>query len=389
MAAAPRLRQARLALTLVFLANGAGLGLWAGHIPALQARFELGSGGLGVALLMVALGAVVMMPLTGWLTARFGSRRCTHLAGIAFGLALALPLIATGPATLGLALLALGAANGCLDVAMNTQASHLQRAYGRAIMSTFHAGFSLGGLLGAGLAALLLALVGAPSAQLATAGIAMAGLLGLAGTRLLPADEARGGAGLMLPRGKAWRLGGLCLLVMLAEGAMLDWSAVFLVAIHAAPPAVAALGYGAFSAAMVLGRLFGDRLVDRLGAARVLVVTGATAVLGLFLVAAGPAPTMALLGFVLAGFGLANAVPILFTAGASLPGIAPGIGLAMVSTMGYGGFLLGPPVIGLVAELLGLRAAFLGLVLAAAVVAMAAARGAVALPAAAERPSPG
>jgi MFS family permease len=370
---------ARLAVTLTFLANGAGLGLWAGHIPALQARFGLDAGTLGLALLVVALGAVVMMPLTGWLSTRFGSSTCTRVAGIAFGLALGLPLLAAGPLTLGLSLLVLGAANGCLDVSMNTQASHVQRAYGRAIMSTFHACFSLGGLAGAGLAALLLGLVAAPQAHLVGGGIALALLAAVAGTRLLPTEEAAGSPGIMLPHGKAWRLGGVCALVMLVEGAMLDWTAVFLVRVHASAEALAALGYAAFSIAMVLGRLTGDRLVDRLGAARVLVLASALAVLGLAVTATGQAPAWALLGIAAAGFGLANAVPILFTAGASLPGIAPGIGLAMVSTFGYGGFLVGPPAIGLVAELAGLRTAFAGLALAAAVVGVAAARGLVSL----------
>ena len=365
------IRAARTADAVVFFVNGLGLGLWAGHVPALKTLHGLDDAALGLTLLGMALGAVVAMPLTGPAAARYGSRRCTIAAGIVYGVGLGLPFLAPGPFALAAAVLLLGGANGAMDVSMNTQASAIERRYGRPIMSSFHAFFSLGGVAGALLAGAFIAALPAGAWGMVPAGLAIAATVLFAG-RWLIADSGQG-QGFSLPGRAALGVGLLALLAMMAEGAVLDWSAVFIASATGAAAAVAAMGYAAFSVAMTVGRLTGDRVVRRLGRGRTLGLSATLAALAIML-ALSDGTVVAILGFGLAGLGLANAVPVLFSAGARLPGLAPGVGVAMVATMGYAGFLLGPPLIGVTAETAGLRWALLLVVPGLVVVALAGAR---------------
>lgn len=356
--ASPPPRAARVATAVVFFVNGVGFGLWAAHIPILQAGLGLDAGTLGVALLVLALGAVVAMPLTGPLTAALGSRPCTVVSGAIYGLGLGFPLLAPSLGVLLPVVLLLGAANGTMDVAMNTQASSVERAYLRPLMSAFHAFFSLGGVAGALLAAGLLTAGTPPRAHMAALGLLIAAAVVIAGRWMLPGHDD-GGAGFRLPGGPALGVGGLTLLTMLAEGAIMDWSAVYLARVAGAAAATAALGYAAFSTTMTLGRLTGDRIVRALGRGFTLAASGTIAAAGLLLTLAAGTVGLGIAGFGAAGIGLANIVPLLFSAGARLPGVAPGVGVAMVATLGYAGFLLGPPVIGTVADSTSLRVALL------------------------------
>lgn len=365
------IRAARTADAVVFFVNGLGLGLWAGHVPALKTLHGLDDAALGLTLLGMALGAVVAMPLTGPAAARYGSRRCTIAAGIVYGVGLGLPFLALGPFALAAAVLLLGGANGAMDVSMNTQASAIERRYGRPIMSSFHAFFSLGGVAGALLAGAFIAALPAGAWGMVPAGLAIAATVLIAG-RWLIADSGQG-QGFSLPGRAALGVGLLALLAMMAEGAVLDWSAVFIASATEAAAAVAAMGYAAFSVAMTVGRLTGDCVVRRLGRGRTLGLSATLAALAIML-ALSKGTVVAILGFGLAGLGLANAVPVLFSAGARLPGLAPGVGVAMVATMGYAGFLLGPPLIGVTAETAGLRWALLLVVPGLVVVALAGAR---------------
>ena len=272
--------RARVAIGAVFFANGCGLGLWAGHIPLVRRGLGLSKSRLALALLAMAAGAMLLMPMMGWLANRFGSRACTLVAGLAFTLLLALPLAAPSLPLLIAATFLLGAANGSLDVAMSTHGTAVEAALGRPIMSSVNGFFSLGGVAGAGLAGLLLAMEGPPVLPLALAGGALALLIALAGPFLLRESQERdeageGGHGFRLPTGAAAVLGVLALLSVLAEWAMLDWSAIYLADVLFAPASLAAFGFAAFSAAMMLGRFSGDTLVGRLGARRVLALSGA------------------------------------------------------------------------------------------------------------------
>ncbi len=374
-AGGPALRRARRAVALIFLANGFGIGVWSGHIPALKERLDLDPAPLSLAFLAMAVGGLLVMPATGWLTARLGSRRCVIAAATLFGLALILPGLASGLVGLCLATFLLGMFSGALDVAMNTHGAAVQSGYGRAIMSSFHAFYSLGGLLGAGSASLMLASLGGPGPDLVVAGVLILVILLASFPGLLrTAPETGGGGGITFPDRRALGFGLLCALVMLTEGAMHDWSGVYMLTIIGAPASVAALGFGAFAAAMTAGRFFGDRIVRRLGRERTLILCSLLASGGVALVLMAPGPGLAMAGFALTGLGLANTVPILFSAGAGIDGVPPGVGVAMVATIGYGGFLLGPPVLGVTAQLTGLVTAFMLLILPGLVVASAAGR---------------
>ena len=353
---------ARAALGAVFLADGCGLGL--------------SDAELAVVLLAMAAGAVLAAPVAGRLAARLGGRRCTVAAGVAFALLLALPPAMPSRPLLAAAAFALGAANGALDVVASAQAAAVERVLGRPVMSSLHGLLSLGALAGVGLAGLLPAAGGAFPSGLA--GAALAGLVALAGRHLpggggtVVTDHARGRRS-----GPVAILGGLALLSVLAEWAMLDWSAVYLVDVLRAAPGLAALGLAALAAATALGRLAGDGLVRRLGARRVLALSGALLAAGvLATVAAGDVPT-ALAGLALAGLGLANPLPLLVSSAARLPGLAPGVGVAAVTALAYAGDLLGPAAVGLGAGLVGLRAALAGLALVGVALGAAAAAGAV------------
>ena len=362
---------ARRATAWVFFANGAAIGSWVPHIPEAKHALGLSDGLLGLALLGMAAGSLVGLPLSGVLTARFGSRRTTTAAILALLLATPLPLLAPSLAAFSVTLILLGIANGAVDVAINTQAIAVEERVGRAIMSGFHGLFSAGGLAGAAAAGLAMQARIGPVAHL-TASVALLLLVTLRAVRsLLPAVPAAAKTAIFrLPRGALLSLGVFALCSLLAEGAMGDWAAVYLREDLGTGAGYAALGFAGFSLAMAAGRFLGDRVVRRHGGRAVLYVGAGVASTVLTTGLLAGEPWAAVAGFSGVGLGLANAVPILFRAAGKISGIRHELAIAAVSTAGYCGFLAGPPVIGLIAEQLGL-AAGLGLVaLALAIVAV-------------------
>ena len=364
-------RAARRAVTVVFLLNGALFGSWAARIPAVKERLELGEAALGLALGLIAVGALVAMPVSGWLSARRGSRGTTRFALAWFCLALPLPALAPSYALLLPATLLLGAAGGALDVAMNAHGVTVERRHPRPILSSFHAAFSLGALIGAGTGALAAGLeIDVRPHLLAVSGLSL--LVGLVeARRLLPAgaDHAGAEAGplLAMPPRSLWAIGAVGFCALLAEGATADWSAVYVRESLAASASVAALAFAAFSATMTAGRLLGDRLTAAWGPVALARRGGLLGAAGMAL-ALGPGhPASAIAGFAALGIGLAAIVPVVFRAASEVPGTAPGVGIAAVSTLGYAGFLLGPPFIGALAEVTSLRAS-LGLLVVLALV---------------------
>jgi MFS family permease len=365
------LRRTRAAVTVMFLLNGTVFASWVPHIPAVKARLSLSDAELGLLLLCIAAGSIASLALSGWLVSRFGSRLVTVASGIGLSLALPIPVVSASLALSAASLLVFGAFNGALDVAMNAQAVEVQRRYGRSIMSAFHGCFSLGGLLGAGLAGVLLKL-GVEPLQHALA-MALLGVVSaaLAAWSLLPAppDAPAREPVFVRPTGVLLPLGLLALCGLVIEGAMADWSAVYLADAHGASLDVAASGYAVFSLAMAAGRFAGDRLIDRFGVVHLLRACAVLATAGLLLTVIA-SQAGALLGFAAIGFGMANIIPLLFTAAGRVPGVPPGRALAAVASAGYFGFLVGPPVIGLVAEALSLPAAFALMAILCAAIAL-------------------
>ncbi|PZT73593.1 MULTISPECIES: MFS transporter [unclassified Streptomyces] len=347
----------RTALTVFFALDGFLFAGWVVRIPAIKQQTGASAATLGLALLGVSAGAVVTMTLTGRLCRRFGSHAVTVACAVLLSLGIALPAQTHSALSLGLVLLVFGAAYGGMNVAMNSAAVDLVAALRRPVMPSFHAAFSLGGMLGAGLGGLvagglspalhLFILTGIGLLVTAVAGPA---LLRHPAPRLPETADAPGHSGARLS-GRARRVvllfGVIALCTAYGEGALADWGALHLEQDLHARPGVAAAGYSLFALAMTAGRLSGTVLLERLGQTRTLVAGGATAAAGMLLGSLAPTAWLALLGFAVTGLGLANIFPVAVGRAGELAG--PG-GVAAASTLGYGGMLLGPPAIGFLAD---------------------------------------
>ncbi|MGW3088224.1 MFS transporter [Streptomyces sp. NPDC001108] len=348
----PRLRTA---LTLFFALDGFLFAGWVVRIPAIKQQTGASAATLGLALLGVSAGAVVTMMFTGRLCRRFGSHPVTVACGVLLPLAIALPAQTRSALSLGLVLLLFGAAYGGMNVAMNSAAVDLVAALRRPVMPGFHAAFSLGGMVGAGLGGLV---AGGLSPATHLLALTVIGLLvtAVAGPVLLsrpapPPVAGATGSGAPGMSGRTRRLvllfGVIALCTAYGEGALADWGALHLEQDLHAHPGVAAAGYSLFALAMTAGRLSGTALLERLGQTRTLVMGGSTAAAGMLLGALAPSTWAVLLGFAVTGIGLANIFPVAVGRAGALAG--PG-GVAAASTLGYGGMLLGPPAIGFLAE---------------------------------------
>ena len=359
---------ARLAVSTIFFVNGAIISSYLVHIPYLQRKLDLSEGILGIALLGSALGALTTLLLAGWLVARFGSGKVVTASVLFQALALPLPLFAPNLPLLIGALALLGLGNGALDVAMNSQASEVEKRWGGAIMSSFHGLWSVGSFVGAAVGGRLLATELSPERYIIVVAavfivIALVALQGLLPStrRINENAEIEREPLFVLPTGMVAVLGGLTFLTMISEGIMADWSAVYLSNELGTSDSFAANGFAAFAGAMAVGRLTGDWVVRQLGASRTVRVSALLAVVGLTAALLIGQPWIALIGFGLVGLGIANGVPIMFSAASRTGDMDPGRALAAVATTGYFAFLLGPPLIGFVAEGLSLTWA-LGLV---------------------------
>lgn len=356
----------------VFFLNGVLVASWFVRIPAVQERLSLGEGALGVALLGSAVGAMAAMPAAGWLISRFGSRPVVLGAGLCLGASLLLPALAPGLLALTLALVALGASNGALDVSMNAHGVAVEKGYGRQILSSFHAAFSLGGLAGSALGGLAAAWgAGVFSHFLAVSALsALAFFPAFAAMLPAGADAGGGGPAFRWPTRALLGLGVVSFCVLLGEGAMADWSAVYLEDTLGTGAGLAAAGYAAFSLAMTAGRLAGDRLNRRFGPVALVRSGGALAAAGLGISLAVAHPPAALAGFACAGLGFSIVFPVALSAAGHSGDMPPGSAIAAVSTAGYLGFLVGPPAIGFLAELLGLGGALYLVVALSATIAL-------------------
>jgi MFS family permease len=355
--------RARRAVSTIFFLNGMVLASWIPHIPAVKARHVMSDGQLGIVLLFMAVGSLLALPIAGGLVGRFGSRAMTTATALSFCLMLPLPILSPNVPTLALSLTLLGACNALLDVSMNAQAVEVERQYQRTIMSSFHGLFSLGGLVGAVLASRAMTFGANDLQHVATVMLLSVAVAICLLPWLLPSppqpDER--GPTFIRPLGILFSLGMLAFFGLLTEGAMADWSAVYLHEVLKSDPATAALGFAACSLLMAVGRFSGDFLVTRFGPSQLLRLSSLLAAFGLGSGLLIGTPFAAILGFGCVGLGIANIIPILFSAAGRAHGVQSGNALASVATTGYFGFLAGPPLIGLVAEITNLTFA-LGLV---------------------------
>jgi len=351
----------RIAVSTFFMANGIVYASWASRLPELEAWFGLSHSGLGTLLFVSALGAVLAMPFTGWLTIRYGSDQLTRWAGLLFCSLLSLLPLIPNPLVAGGIFFVLGISSGGLDVSMNGQAVVVEPSMGKAIMSSFHAMFSIGMAAGAGIGAGFAALnVDLRIHFLLVSLLCVVALLWASRHLARPPIRPKPSSGskepfIVLPTKAVLPLGILAFCGMTGEGSIADWSPIFIHEVVGAAESFSALGFAAFSVAMTLGRIFGDRVIHQLGRQRLLWYSCLLAVAGLSVVLGIAGVWLSLLGFFAIGLGLSNIVPIIYSAARNTPGVEPSVGIAMATTIGYAGFFVGPPLIGYLSDQIGLR----------------------------------
>ncbi|QKW34973.1 MFS transporter [Actinomadura sp. NAK00032] len=356
------LGRARLAVTAAFTAHGLVAAAWVARIPQIKEQLGLSEGAMGVALLGAPVGVVAAVRFAGWTVARWGSRATTLGAGLAAAASLVPLGLAWNLPALVVALLLMGGSLGLMDVAMNAQGVAVERGYGRPLMSGLHGAYSIGTLLSA-LAGAGAAHAGVPVPLHLAAAALLLGVLVAGGCRGLldrsaDAPPEPDGAVVRPARSSSRRLlallGVIGLCSFVGEGAMADWSAIYLREELGTGPGLAGLGYAGCAVAMTAGRMGGDRVVARFGPVPVLRAGSLAAALGLGCGLAAAGPVAAVAGFTLFGLGIAVVAPVTFSAAGNLPGVPAAAGISRVTAVGYAGLLGGPPVIGFVAQGVGL-----------------------------------
>ncbi|TCO82056.1 fucose permease [Plasticicumulans lactativorans] len=374
-AAGGELHRARWATRAQFAALGVLAGAWGAHIPSVKQRYGLDEAGLSIVLLAAALGAITSLLFAGRVVARFGARRAAFGAGVTMSGMLALMLLLPGLGVVLPAALVFGAGMSLFDVAINTEGSELEHRSGRAIMSNLHGMFSVGGMAGAALVAALLRAGMAPALQLVLIAAGLMLLVGVAARGML---DAHGGDGdgdgdkahFAWPRGRLLVIGLLILSGMIAEGVMYDWCVLYLKQEVGMPQAQAALGYAVFAAAMALSRFTGDALRERFAEPALLCAGATLTAVSMAVVLLVGTPWVALAGFALVGAGLAPTAPILYNAATRVPGVSRAAAIASVTSIGYGGFMIGPPLIGGLAHATSLTVALTVVVAGATLLAL-------------------
>lgn len=351
-----RLRGARLAILAIFLVCGAGSGTWFARIPAIQDKHGLDEKSLGLMLLGMSLGALLVLPVAGSIIARYGSDRVTVVSGFVFSAALPIAAIVHEPWLLFLGLALFGAFLSTLDIAMNAQAVEAEQRYGRTIMSSFHGGYSLGGLLGAGVAFVVAGFGIDIVPHFLGAGLVLTATVLIARSRLLPTPPVKqDGPKLALPRRGVIGLSLIAFSSFLLEGSIGDWSGVYLTDTLGASERLGTFGYGGFALTMTIMRFAGDSVAQRFGPVTVVRAGGAMGAVGLLVALAAPTPYLAIAGFAIVGLGMATVVPMAFSAAGNTSGFPPGFAIAAVAGAGYLSLLSGPPAIGFIADVTSLR----------------------------------
>ncbi len=352
----------QIATRAIFFLAGLGMAAWAPLIPFVKARLGIDDGALGLLLFCLAAGSMAIMPFAGYLIAKLGCRAVLLGAGALLCIDLPLLALLDAPLLMGAALGVFGAVNGIMDVAMNSQAIIVERESGQAKMSGFHGFYSLGGIAGAGGVSLLLLAGLAPAQAIGLIALLIAILLLIVAGDLLAhggiGERRRGGARWALAHGKILFIALLCFFVFLTEGAMLDWSALFLHAERGVAKSQAGIGFTLYAVAVACGRLYGDRLIGAIGRYRTLLLGSLCAAAGVLLTVTVPLASAAFGGLMLAGLGIANIVPILFNAVGNQKQVPPGQAFPTVTLVGYLGLLTGPALIGFIANYTSLALAF-------------------------------
>ena len=350
-------RAARLSIGAFFFIAGLCFASWASRIPDIKLQLKLSDGEFGAVLFALPVGLMVSLPFSGWLVHRFGSRKMVLLSAVIYPLVLSTIGLVQETWHLVAVLFAFGLMGNLFNIAVNTQAVSLEVLYGRSIMASFHGIWSLAGFTGAAIGTGMINFRFSPFTHFCI----------ITGTALLlnsllyrntlqqdiNADSNR--PLFAIPDATLLKLGLIAMCCMVCEGAMFDWSGVYFQKVVEAPKGLIPLGYTAFMSTMAGGRFLGDKLVTRLGTLRMLQTSGLVIACGLAIAITFPTLITATLGFMLVGIGVSSVVPLVYSAAGKSTVFSPGVALAAVSTIGYLGFLVGPPMIGFIAEAASLR----------------------------------
>ncbi len=349
----------RVAVSVFFFAKGFTFASWASRIPHIQAKLNIGEGALGSILLALPVGLMVSLLLAGNLIARFGSKKVLLVAALSYFSILLLPGLASTPLQLIIALFLFGLASNLYNISVNSQAVLVEKMYGRSIMASFHGIWSLAGFAGAAVGLAMVTLHMLPWQHFLIAGLAaiICTTLFFAGT--IDGTDGSKPSGFALPDKRILQLGLIAFGCLVCEGTMFDWSGIYFSKVVKAPPQLTSLGYAAFMGCMALGRFIADRLVVAFGPRKMLQMAGITISSGLLLSVLFPILPVATAGFMLVGLGVSSVVPIVYSEAGKSTTMSTGQALAAVTTVGFAGFLAGPPIIGFVAEVTNLRWSFL------------------------------
>ena len=355
------LSQRRVALGALFFFMGICFASWAARIPDIQSKFQLSEGQLGTLLLCLPIGSMVGLPIAGWSVHHYGSRIVILICSFAY--ALTLPLIGLAPNLWVIApvLILFGMLGNIMNISLNTQALGLENQLGKSILASFHGVWSMAGFTGAGLGAGMIFLSFSPAAHYVVVALLSILMILLSQKFVINDKQAAGEEGglvLRKPDSLLLRVGLISFLGMMAEGCMFDWSGVYFKKIVEAEPELVSLGYVCFMGAMASGRFVTDKAINRYGKIPVLQVSGILIFLGLLLAVLFPSLYTAALGFLMVGFGVASIVPVAYGIAGRSKLYSPSVALAMVSTLSFFGFLVGPPLIGFIAEAFNLKISF-------------------------------
>ncbi|HEU5366687.1 MAG TPA: MFS transporter [Hanamia sp.] len=353
-------RKYRIATSVFFFIAGLTFSTWASRIPAIQAELHLSDAGLGGVLFALPAGLMTSLPVSGWLVSRFGSRPMVIIGSVFYPLILLLLASSTSVLQLVLSLFSFGIMGNLINIAMNTQAVGVETLYGRSVMASFHGLWSLAGFTGAVTGAFFVSRDLSPMIHFTMVAVAAVILVLVSYKFTLPHDigHRQRQKVFVKPDKKILLLGMIAFCCLVNEGAMSDWSGVYFKTVVKAPASIITLGYVAFTSTMALGRFVGDSLVTKFGAKRMLQISGSVITSGLLIAVIFPFLPTATAGFFLVGFGVSSVVPIVYGLAGKSTTMSAGAALAAVSTIGFLGFLIGPPLIGFIAQTISLRWSF-------------------------------
>lgn len=349
----------RITTGVFFFIAGLSFASWASRIPDIKMQLKLSDAALGGVLFALPVGSMISLPLSGWLVAKYGSKRMVTIAAICYPLVLTLIGLTGNVWQLISVLVAFGLLGNLCNISINTQAVGVESLYGRSIMASFHGIWSLAGFTGAAMGTLLIARNISPFFHFCLICAACIILVASVQRFALPKDAGHPDQPIFArPDATLLKLGLIAFSCMVCEGTMFDWSGVYFQKVVAAPKELITLGYAAFMGTMAGGRFVGDRIVTRFGQQRVLQGSGIVITTGLLIAVIFPSIVPVTIGFLLVGFGVSSVIPLVYSAAGRSKTMSPGVALAAVSSIGFLGFLLGPPIIGFIAEAFSLRWSF-------------------------------